>query len=34
MEYILKDEWSVHEEERIAFEIETDLVGDEEGGMG
>jgi hypothetical protein len=26
--------WSVHEEERVAFEIKTDLVSAEGAGMG
>jgi hypothetical protein len=27
------DLWSVHEEERIAFEIKTDLISAEDAGM-
>jgi hypothetical protein len=29
----IKDSWFVHEEERTAFEIKTDLVSAEEAGM-
>jgi hypothetical protein len=28
-----KDSWSVHEEERVAFEIKTDLIRAKGGGM-
>jgi hypothetical protein len=38
MEYNLsvqnKESWSVHEEERVAFEIKTDLLTAEGGGVG
>ena len=31
-EKAVKDLWSIHEEERIAFEIKTDLISAEEAG--